>query len=64
MKITIPNIDKLNKHTCTIAFYNMHIVYHTIYKYIQYHVLLRHVPTWLLHLHLLIAVKQDWLLNI
>ena len=35
---------------------------HTIqfYKYIQYHVSLRHVPTWLLHPLLLIAVTNDF----
>ena len=49
MKTTMPEIDR----------HNMHIAYHGFYKYIQYHVLLRHVPVWLPCLLLLIAIKQD-----
>ena len=54
MKITIPNIDIPKSLLYIIGFY----------KYIQYIALLGHVPAWLLHPPLLIAVKQDWLLKI
>ena len=47
MKITTPKIIDLTCILCTIGFC----------KYIQYHVLLRHVPVCLLHLIPLIAVK-------